>query len=56
MQGNQEDKKADILNTAWNIPHEIWFIAWQLTILETVRDPISDGQAIKYSDAWMGLC
>lgn len=51
MQGNQEDKTADILN----IPCEIWFMPSQLTVLENVRDPVRGGLAIKYSDAWFSM-
>lgn len=53
MQGHQDDKKADILNIVWNIPHEIWFMASQL--LQNVSDPVRDGQASKYSDAWLSV-
>lgn len=37
IQGNQRDKKADILNIPQNIPHEIWFMVSQLPNLENMR-------------------
>lgn len=52
IQGKQENKKSNILNTAQNMPLEIRFKASQLTILENMRDPVCDEQGIKCCDAW----